>query len=492
MLPSSGMIIAAGLDILRGEHRISIADDTNYRFGELILNRNGDYLLVSRKTDNPQDANDSHSPQTVYYSTPLKASEAIGWTHYTYHFVAEKFNKTLSAAGCKFTRLEMPEYYSRFDALPNYPEIKNQAARPAHIIFRSTEDVRLLKPGYNIACFFWEFEVLKDEMRPGEHPFYNQAHMLGLCDEVWVACKFTRDVLQKHAVANLHIVPTPIEIKEREFSSPRDALNLLGNLTVCPLFHNPVWTDEESLRANKDLARPLYEWWPSNVIDPEIYITVLNPEDHRKNMNAMFRGFYYYRQQNPNAILLVKLVTDLARYQLTYESLVHQLLVNKFPDPNFIKSSAILFIADYLSQAQLDALYQLADFYLCTSIAESQNLPILEAMAYGVIPVSPRHTAMLDYLDDNNSIPIATRSVENFLPHVAPARFGKRFNINYSDERDVLTALVACGGLRRADRERLSANALTTVTKLYSPDAVIEKACARLEQIRAGDNGTIK
>ena len=75
----------------------------------------------------------------------------------------------------------------------------------------------------------------------------------------------------------------------------------------------------------------------------------------------------------------------------------------------------------------MDALYEAADFYLCTSIAEGQNLPMLEAMSFGVVPVSPRHTAMRDYLDNDNSVEVSFRQVENVLPHIAAAGIGKPF-----------------------------------------------------------------
>jgi hypothetical protein len=37
-------------------------------------------------------------------------------------------------------------------------------------------------------------------------------------------------------------------------------------------------------------------------------------------------------------------------------------------------------------------------------MAEGQNPPLQEAMACGVVPIAPRHTAMLDYICEDNAI----------------------------------------------------------------------------------------
>ena len=74
-------------------------------------------------------------------------------------------------------------------------------------------------------------------------------------------------------------------------------------------------------------------------------------------------------------------------------------MANKFANGTTIESDRIAFFNAFLSEAQMTALYSLADFYLCTSVAEGQNLPLLEAMAHGTVPVTTANTAMLDYID---------------------------------------------------------------------------------------------
>jgi glycosyltransferase involved in cell wall biosynthesis len=430
--------------------------------------------------------------QTVYYSEPKLISSAttLGQRHYSYRFAADKFLEALTWGGADCVELQMPEYYGCPAALQESARTDGPASRALHLIFRSSEEFRLLKFAYNIACFAWEFEILNAETKRNGNLLENQVHMLGICDEIWAPCSFTGEIIQRYGVREVQVVPAPIPVKERR-SSKRDALAQLITAPVAPMNHNPQWRLEDSVRANGNAFRPLYEWLRVNEPDPDVFISVLNPEDHRKNMNAMLRGFHYYHQKNPNSILLVKLVTSLKRNNIDPAAMMYQLLANKLEDNGVLQSPAILFIADFLLPDQLEALYQTADFYLCTSIAEGQNLPMLEAMAYGAIPISPCHTAMLDYLDDGNSIAVAFRRVENFIRHIAPYSFGQPFAINYSNEREVFVALEAAGRLTAKERLEMSANAVATVRRLYGTDVILKKIASRFAAISTGQTEAV-
>jgi len=246
---------------------------------------------------------------------------------------------------------------------------------------------------------------------------------------------------------------------------------------------NPHWSFEDSVIANRAAYNSLFTWLQNCPQDLNVFISVLNPEDHRKNMNAMLRGFHNFNNINKNSILIIKLVTSLSDRKIDPRDLVYKLISNKLDDNGILQSSRILFITDYLSDESMDSLYRAADFYLCTSIAEGQNLPLLEAMARGAIPVSPRHTAMADYLDDTNSINMTSRRVDNFIPHVAPATFCRHFQIDHSNERDVFEALLAANAVPASKREQLSDASVETVRRLYSPEVVTKKIENRLDKI---------
>ena len=428
--------------------------------------------------------------KTFFYSgPPLEAGpNSLGKRHYSYRFALRKFVDALTRAGASCVELPMPEFYADKNALPQTD--RDAIARDVivpHLIFRSTEEIRLLKFAYNIACFAWEFDVLDDFTRRDGNMLDNQAHMLSICDEVWVPCAFTKSVLNKFGVARVEVLPAPIDIPLLEADEATrqrsDWLLELAAIPALPMNHNPHWGLEDSLIANRSAYKPLFTWMQDRSANPLVFVSVFNPEDHRKNLNAMLRGFYTFSKINGDAVLIIKLVTSLASHDIAPREMVFKLIANKLDDNGVLQSDRILFVSDFLTDEELDALYRSADFYLCASIAEGQNLPLLEAMGRGAVPVSTRHTAMADYLDDENSIEVPSRRIDNFIPYLAPATFARRFQIDHSDEHDVFAALMAANSTPPEKRKRMSVAAAAAVRRLYGPELVAAQIAARLDAI---------
>lgn len=365
----------------------------------------------------------------------------------------------------------MPEYYGQKAALA--AEMGELGDRPVHLIFRSTEELRLLKPAYNIACFAWEFDVLKDDTLVAEHPFLNQKRMLGICDEIWVPSQYTKSVLLAHGLGNVHHIPAPIAVPQHPLSDRGQHIARLAGLSVCPLFVNFLTAKDASRTICEARLTALGAWLARKLAgggEPRIYLTVLNPEDFRKDLDAMLRGFYYFATARPGNVLLVKTLTSQSRFSLP--DVVADLVKAKLAPGTNMEFDDIVFFNDFLDDEALSSLYSLADFYLCTSVAEGQNLPLLEAMAHGAVPVTPRHTAMLDYIDGNNAIVIKHRRVPNDCEHFSACAAGKRFHINRCGVADIREALERSTQLPAALRQRISARAIEAVRERYSYEAV--------------------
>src|SRR5579863_752569 len=197
---------------------------------------------------------------TIFYSSAndLDLDKALGARHYSYRFAESHFLAMLEARGIPVRHLVMPEYYGQRAALA--AEVEGLAATSAHLIFRSTQEIRLLKCAYNIACFAWEFDVLKDYTLIEGHPFLNQKRMLGICDEIWVPSQYTREVLLAHGLHNVHCIPAPIRLPARRPTERDEALAQLASLTVCPLLVNTLLSPESnsSICASRTLS--LGEW----------------------------------------------------------------------------------------------------------------------------------------------------------------------------------------------------------------------------------------
>lgn len=429
---------------------------------------------------------------TILYSSAndLDLGKALGAPHYSYRFAENHFLRMFKSLGLAATHLPMPEYYGQRSALA--AEIEGLAAHPVHLMFRSTEDFRILKCGYNIGCFAWEFDVLKDHTPIGEHPFLNQKRMLGICDEIWVPSAYTREVLLSHGLANVHKIPAPITIPPRPARDRYDALAGLADIAVCPLFVNFLMPHGMSRDVCASRVLSLAEWLARKMARSDrlrIYLTVLNPEDFRKNLDAILRGFHHFAAEDPDNVLIVKALTARSRFSLA--DLVSDVVRAKMGAGTNLESDNIVFFSDFLSEEALSLLYCLADFYVCAPIAEGQNLPLLEAMAHGVVPITTRHTAMLDYIDPENAVIIRDQQIPHDSEHLAGCIAGKPFSIRRSEYRDVYDALRRSTELSEAQRGAMSSRAVAVVGERYSFDSVWDLIRSRLSRFADAPGGSV-
>ncbi len=419
-----------------------------------------------------------------FYSsaTDGELSQMLGAPHYSYRFAEQKFLRAFAGRGISLNQLQMPEYYSTVASLI---DATGEAADClVHLIFRSSEQIRLLKPGYNICCFAWEFEVLKDDTGPGEHPFLNQRRMLSICDEIWVPCHYTSEVLTRHGIGNVHVIPAPIAGPTAPRLDRYDALAAVGHLGVMPLITNFLLSRQDNARACAARSQALMDWLAPRLTaarDPLVYLAVLNPEDFRKNLDALLRGFHYFQQAHKGVCLVVKVLTAADRYSL--DQIISDVIPNKLASGSVFHTENIVFLNRYLSDEEMTGLYCLADFYVCASVAEGQNLPLLEAMAHGTVPVSTSNTAMADYITADNAFQIAERVAPNTSEHMAGTIAGKPFNIHTNGSRDVFAALVASRAATPARRRKMSAACAATVQAQFTPDAVWPRIAQRLAAI---------
>src|SRR5208337_582055 len=103
----------------------------------------------------------------------------------------------------------------------------------------------------------------------------------------------------------------------------------------------------------------------------------------------------------------------------------------------------------------LTSLYQAAEFYVCTSAAEGQGLPLQEAMAAGLVPISPAATAMEDYIKEDHAIVMQPK------PAPIPLRVAQDYGLsdlswNLVDYREVVSGLTRAVALPPAEYQRRS------------------------------------
>jgi len=227
---------------------------------------------------------------------------------------------------------------------------------------------------------------------------------------------------------------------------------------------------------------------------PMTFLSIFNVFDARKQMKPMLEGFIQLSLDYPDAILLLKLTfTDRKTGDPNEALFLHQILeANEIPP--ILVSDRIWITTDVLSRDDLNALYDLSAFYLSTSHAEGQNLPLLEAMGRGAVPVTVDNTAMKDYITAENAVIIP--SFERPITPRLSGRYGLRdISICFVHARDVLVALKAAMELDNDAYASRSAAALATVRNEFGIEifrAAIERVVRTATEVlgRVGGSGS--
>jgi glycosyltransferase involved in cell wall biosynthesis len=402
-----------------------------------------------------------------------------GRAHYSYRIVSAKFRAALHELGCECIDLPRPEIYFA-------PVARKILGNPCfHLIFKPPNLFRVLKGVPNIACVAWEFDGFP-EIRDRKRviPSDDMAYMLRIPDEIWVPCEFTNQVFRQSGIKNVYTVPAPIDIPEAQpaIRFPRLPFQL----------DRISWIN---LRIGFGRYSDLNSWKPavpsslSDIIldhyggeEPTVFLSVLNPHDLRKNLSTLVSGFLEYSAREKNALLLIKMIVDNQEDRL--DTILHGILKTRIFGFELIDSRKIWLTTEYLRDEVLSDLYRFASAYLCTSLAEGQNLPLMEAMSHSVVPITTRHTAMLDFIDDDNAIVIETtrETIDRDDTAAGPA---PNLTWHRCSARDVAGALDKFSSLSKTKRAEMSRNARETILQGYSPEAVRILVAERFDELRS-------
>lgn len=403
---------------------VTAPDAVTFELG--ILNKI-DNSVVYQKYENLEDGSAvrfflSAPTGLIQESSKVSMQTGLGHGDYSYAFAMQAFARGLEAIGADFVILEHPEYISTISE-------RSDAATNVHLGFYPPERLRLLKGGYNINCFAWEFDRLRaPEEILSAHAFADQAAMLDLADEIWMPSEHGAAATRPSLSRPVHVVPAPLI--DNVAAKPRDqnrtprlkakAVRALGEVAWQPLAIAPRIQPEVNGATRAREARLQTIMDVHFETSPATFVTVFNAHDYRKQIAPMIRGFVEFLRTNPNALLLCKM-TSVDRVHSINDILSREQFTEVGHLLPAIINEKIWITKQVLTREEMTALYDVSDHYLCTSHAEGQNLPLLEAMGRGVVPVSVAGTAMDDYISDKTAVVIPTE--------VRP--FGKRLTARY-------------------------------------------------------------
>ena len=380
----------------------------------------------------------------IAYSSERQHHNAVqvGTAHYSYLFIENAFVRFLERAGYVTRYIREPQIYKSQRAFQLAFGCNPQDI--IHIAFRSTENIRPMKGARNICHYAWEFDVMKSTGTITESVLENQVQMLSMMDEIWVGCSYSKAVLEKHGINRTYVVPAPVVSEQ---CPPRltiiEALNHIATVPTIPLCLLGGVSREENAATVSSLMRalsdnPLVKAKLSGEAG-RIFLSIVNPNDLRKNLLNLIEGFQMATNAAAgNNLLIVKLIIP-SKGDFRTHALFDHLGPRLYDLATYIDKN-IMFIVDYLSDLQMAALFSIADYYLSPSHSEGFNRPLTEAMSYGAVPVSTANTAMLDYVDDLNSIVISDRKFASPIKGMAGDVAGKPYGISYASRFDIARA----------------------------------------------------
>ena len=345
----------------------------------------------------------------------------------------------------------------------------------------------MIRGATNILVFAWEFDELP--MADGwPHPFSDRRAMINRFDEIWMPSQHSASVMANLTRAPVYCVPSPVlprpagrRWRNGAFERGELARHTLADNNFVPLSVFPQFQGDLTDHAKRE-AQPLWNIIRRVEGRPKIFLTIANPHDRRKNLRPLIEAFADYARGHPEAILLIKTSAfDFTTDTINRLIFTHQLARDDESLEAFV-SKSIWICNDSLDDDDLDELYAIVDFYICTPTAEGQNLPLLEAMLRGCVAVAPRHTAMLDYITQDNAVVIGSR--RGTPPEDLRRTFGLRnADIDIIEAADVGRALLEAGALTDERKAHLASAGRDTVRSRYSAAGLLSQWARLLHMV---------
>jgi len=404
------------------------------------------------------------------YMTGAARGKNLGIAGYSYDIVTKLFLPLLERWG-----QVIPVPFPRRDLDAVAESTRRRGLQPIHVSFRPFQDVHLARSVPNVVVPAWEFPDIPDYPFGG-NPQNDWPATANRCSLVVVGGPFTQRALLKAGTqtpVRIVQVPTPheyfnlprwdpdthtvIDCSPYEFRRPE----VVSLKTLAPgkpaafastPFPPPARQRRISNRgrfrpALESVARRVYKgtvrpfvsqrlartisgaWqgakkgWQNPVpavrqhiqgnsqldLSGIVYTSILNPIDGRKNWQDLLTSFLFALRDCEDATLVVKLITsnpDATDRVLNYYKL-----------RDIPHRCKLVFIAEYLSDKQLLQLAEASTYYLQATRAEGNCLPLMNYLAAARPGISPMHSAVGDYFDDEIGYVVQSHPEPSAWPH---------------------------------------------------------------------------
>lgn len=238
----------------------------------------------------------------------------------------------------------------------------------------------------------------------------------------------------------------------------------------------PRNTVEPPHPAAKGVTPKMPDWQPGESelqLSGVIFTALFNPYDGRKNWADMLTAFCAAFRDTPDATLVFKLGHH------EYLSAMHDMLIWMARMPRF--SCRVVLLHGYLEGGDFDTLIRASAFAVNASHGEGQCLPLMEFLSCGKPAISPRHSAMVDYIDEQVAFVVDSWLDSTAWSHDPRLAYRtQRHQIDWASLRDAYRAAYECIKTDPQRYQRLSRHAIERMREHCSRQAAMGKLSAFL------------
>jgi glycosyltransferase involved in cell wall biosynthesis len=372
-----------------------------------------------------------------------------GYAHYSYGFAMESF------ADVAIKEDNVCAYFSYPFSMGSARTTMRQHKSPVSISFLPPDVALLVPKQKNICVFAWEFDRLPVKSDGNNGIFKKDyASTLKKFDHVITLSSYSQAALKAYEI-NSFVLPSAVSPKVVE---PGESIEDLPCYTLSTV--SDYYKEHKPQLLSNLLDKSEYE---------KRFLYILNPHDIRKNFGNLVTAFVKFREEHPDALLLLKMTAqgDLSKLQ----SSAFRREFPSFPETTF---DNVYFIPQKLSDSKLQMLMDSCQNYVSPSRAEGQNLPLCEAMVSSRVCITPDHTSMSDYVTNDSAIILESNTwMIDETTHKYKDFWGLSwFNVG---EQTILDALTKAVSMTEEEKVAMTNTAKKNVEDFCSPESVLKK-----------------
>jgi SAM-dependent methyltransferase len=322
------------------------------------------------------------------YTPSSDASIAVdfGRPEYSYYFVMKRFLPLLEQFG-RVKRL------TTLDGLEAECSASRRSDRiPVLMCFAPPHLLPIEPSCVVVPVFAWEYDRIPDEEWTGDTR-QNWVETLRSMPAAITHSEHTRRVVTEALSASYPVVSIPAPVWDAFNDAPLE----LWNGEPRSISFEGTMIDSSCALVKEDGELELRQetgWHELDVRGP-VFTSVLSPCDGRKNLTDLITAFVWAFRNDADATLVLKLIHHDSALALEP---VERLLQRLHP-----YRCRVIAISAFLEDEAYRDLIQATAFAVNASVGEGQCLPLMEFLSAGRPAVAPDHTAMADYLDEENA-----------------------------------------------------------------------------------------